>query len=76
VHDDTNRTCGNCRFREVFGRAKRGYPKCTYGGDTPPRATHSAASDVRAWWPACTDHEWGDNTVSADAARWVPGDDT
>lgn len=36
-----------------------------------PRATHSAASDVRAWWPACTDYSPGDR-ISPDAARSIP----
>lgn len=36
-----------------------------------PRATHSAASDVRAWWPACPDYSPSDK-LSADAARYVP----
>jgi hypothetical protein len=36
-----------------------------------PRATHSAASDVRAWWPACPDYSPSDR-VSSDAARYVP----
>ncbi len=37
----------------------------------PPRVTHGAASDVRAWWPACADHTYGDG-ISDDAARHVP----
>jgi hypothetical protein len=48
-------TCGSCRCRELMGAGGRTVPKCTgsvSGGW--PRATHSAASDVRAWWPACT----------------------
>lgn len=39
-----------------------------------PRATHSAASDVRAWWPACTDYSPGDR-ISPDAARGIPEGD-
>lgn len=57
VHPDASRTCGSCRFREVIGHHSRSYPKCTFGDPTMPRATHSAASDVRAWWPGCGDHE-------------------
>jgi hypothetical protein len=45
-------TCGTCRFRELLGYHVRSYPKCVQG-DTAPRATHGAASDVRGWWPAC-----------------------
>jgi hypothetical protein len=70
VHQDADRSCGNCRFRAP-GR----YPKCMYGygrveipatkrypgGPTYrvvwPRGSHGPATDVRAWWPACTDHE-------------------
>jgi hypothetical protein len=37
-----------------------------------PRVAHSASSDVRAWWPGCSDHEFGDPAVSDDAARWTP----
>lgn len=39
--------------------------------DGAPRATHSAASDVRAWWPACLDYVPGDR-ISNDAARHIP----
>lgn len=39
-----------------------------------PRATHSAASDVRAWWPACPDYSPSDR-ISPDAARSIPGGD-
>ena len=38
-----------------------------------PRATHSAASDVRAWWPACRDYSPGD-ALSPDAARHIPSE--
>jgi len=37
-----------------------------------PRATHSAASDVRAWWPACEQYVPGDSSLSPDAARSIP----
>ncbi len=59
-------TCGDCRFREVFGYHNRSFPKCTR---YESRITHSAASDVRAWWPACPDHELGDKSVGPDAMR-------
>jgi hypothetical protein len=60
--DDTKapgRRCGNCRFRTVFGHRNRSYGKCTYptGAPNAPRVTHSAASDCRAWWPGCVDHQ-------------------
>lgn len=69
--DDQSAKCGNCRFRVLFGHHDRAYPKCTHG-DGAPRATHSASSDVRAWWPGCTDHEYGDPKLSPDAARSGP----
>jgi hypothetical protein len=72
VHPDPARSCGNCAFRKLINWRNRDYPKCTLG-DAMPRANHSAASDCRAWWPACPDHEWGDPSLSPDAARWVPG---
>ena len=76
--------CGDCRFRVVLGWHARSYPKCIVGyteldpskkfpGD-PPRMSHGGGTDVRKWWPACPDFEWGDH-VSDDAARWVPGGD-
>jgi hypothetical protein len=78
--DDPGATCGNCRFRELVDHHRRTYPKCywvpgSYSADDyvrlgPPRRSNSASSDVRAWWPGCADHEWGDPKLSADAARW------
>jgi len=47
------RRCGNCAFRQNNGW---GYPKCTFGDGA--RMSHGAATDVRAFWPACPDHEW------------------
>jgi hypothetical protein len=56
------RRCGNCRFRAPVGGAYDGsFPKCVLpgpGAGEPPRVTGSAASDVRAWWPGCSDHQW------------------
>lgn len=40
--------------------------------DGYPRVSNSAASDVRAWWPACPDYSPGDNGLSPDAARHIP----
>jgi hypothetical protein len=82
IHEGADRKCGNCRFRVLFGYHNRTYPKCVWTGSLgadvvekygPPRVSHSQASDVRAWWPGCRDHEYGDTKVSEDAARWVPG---
>lgn len=39
--------CGSC-----IHRVDRGWPKCDLS-----TMSHSAASDVRAWWPACTRYE-------------------
>lgn len=51
-------TCGSCAFRRLQFGGARDYPKCIRSPDdapdTAPRATGGAASDVRAWWPACT----------------------
>lgn len=58
-------TCGDCRFRAAIAGHTKSYPKCLWERDevddsTPrryrwPRVTSGAASDVRAWWPACGD---------------------
>lgn len=83
-HDDRTapgRRCGNCWYRTVISWRSRSYGKCMFGAEvatdqrpagSTPRASHSAASDCRAWWPACTDHSYGDPATSDDAARWVP----
>lgn len=82
-------TCGSCYFRNTARYHGKTYPKCwlpgprtgeTYKvGDVTmtigyPRATHGAASDVRAWWPACPDYSPGDS-ASPDAARGIPEGD-
>lgn len=64
-------TCGSCWFREVIRYHNRTYAKCTQGDGK--RITHSAATDVRAWWPACPDYSPSDR-LSDDAARYVPAD--
>jgi len=70
--------CGSCAWRQVLPYHNKSYPKCmwpgTQGADDyeehgPPRVSHSASSDVRAWWPACRDYTPGDRSVSSDAAR-------
>lgn len=53
--DDDGLHCGTCRFREIHRYHDKSYPKCVYGDGV--RVTHSETSDVRAWWPACTDHQ-------------------
>lgn len=53
----TGPTCGTCEFRAALAtRNPRAYPKCVFGPGVR-RATHGAATDVRAWWPACADHQ-------------------
>ena len=49
-------TCGDCAHRTGNHGGNRTYPKC----DLLP-VTHSAASDVRAWWPACPSHSPKEN---------------
>lgn len=44
-------TCGDCPMRELRSSGGRVYPKCKLGPDS-----NGAATDVRAWWPACTRH--------------------
>lgn len=77
------RTCGNCRFRKAIGTgSSRSHPKCviekgprssTGLTNCPfPRVSAGPGTDVRKWWPGCTDHEWGDNSLSPDAARSGP----
>ena len=60
-HDDEARTCGNCQFRTLINYHNAVYPKCTYGNPAGEpgvgRISHGAATDVRARWPACSDHE-------------------
>ena len=49
--------CGGCRFRELLMpyNSRRRFPKCTAPGRG--RMSHSTATDVRGWWPACTAYE-------------------
>jgi hypothetical protein len=65
AHKDDGGTyprCGSCTYREVIGGAHESrFPKCLFGYDgrrwsSAGRATNSAATDVRAWWPACADY--------------------
>lgn len=85
--DAAGRRCGSCRFRQLvaMGPSVKRWPKCMHPGSLsadqferlgPPRASRSVASDVRAWWPACRDHDYGDPALGPDAARWVPGEET
>ena len=76
--------CGSCIFRSVFKYHDRSYPKCTWTGslgaddverwgiNVLPQVSHGAATDVRAWWPACRNYSAGDTSLSPDAARSIP----
>jgi hypothetical protein len=77
-------TCGSCLWRQPVHRGNWRGSKCyepgTQGADDyeqhgPPLATHSAATDVRAWWPACQRYSPGDPGLGPDAARSIPGSD-
>lgn len=75
--------CGSCWYRRVLSYHNRSYAKCLFGveNDTDqqpgiaPRVSHGAGTDIRAWWPACTDYSPGDSGLSPDAARYVSGAD-
>jgi hypothetical protein len=64
--EENGATCGTCAHRMRPAHHGRAYPKCAAGtfripaGDgfqeVWPRAAHSEATDVRAWWPACTSY--------------------
>ena len=67
-------TCGSCYFRESLRYHNGTYAKCVQGATVEqgaPRISHSAATDVRAWWPACRDYSPSDR-LSPDAARSIP----
>jgi hypothetical protein len=52
--------CGTCSHRDLTTSNGTGpFPKCLRGWpggslDQAPYASHGAATDCRAWWPACT----------------------
>lgn len=49
--------CGSCRFRDLIQAENwKRYPKCGAPG-RDHLLSHSAASDVRSWWPACREYE-------------------
>ncbi|TDD77714.1 hypothetical protein [Actinomadura rubrisoli] len=52
--------CGNCRFRELLSYGPRNWPKCMFGDGV--RRSHGAGTDVRKWWPACSDYQPKDVT--------------
>lgn len=63
-------TCGTCRWRELLSHNSRSYPKCTWRASgaqsSAPLVTHGAASDVRAWWPACPHYGHRDTAALRD----------
>lgn len=46
--------CGTCRWRELVRHHDKIYPKCYFGNGI--RVSGCESSDVRVWWPACTDY--------------------
>lgn len=80
--DAPGRRCGNCWYRRLtYTNGNRQWPKCFVDQENPTdaqpypvslRLTRGAATDVRRWWPACTQHTYGEPGLSADAARYVP----
>lgn len=47
--------CGGCVHLVAVGHRSRAYSKCERAS-----TSHSASSDIRAWWPACIHFEEGD----------------
>jgi hypothetical protein len=47
-HPGSGHRCGDCAHRHPQRRGAGTYPKCDLND------TGSAATDCRAWWPACT----------------------
>jgi hypothetical protein len=45
--------CGSCALRQLVTGHARPYPKCV--ANHGARISNGTASDVPAWWPACTD---------------------
>lgn len=49
--------CGSCRFRQLVQAENwRTYPKCAKPGRSSI-LTHSNATDVKNWFPACHEYE-------------------
>lgn len=59
----TGPRCSGCVFALAVEWHNRRYRKCGYGLpaggylDDAPRASHSEATDLRMWWPACETYE-------------------
>lgn len=48
--------CGTCQLRGLVAGGNRAFPKCHAADTGRHRITHGSGTDVRASWPACTDH--------------------
>jgi hypothetical protein len=47
--------CGTCRWRgELYQEMPNGSQRCWINDGQ--RVTRGAATEIRAWWPACEDH--------------------
>lgn len=80
LHDQASRTavredggrielrCGTCVNRQTFRWHNKSYPKCI--AHDRVFVKHSAATDVRGWWPACPAYlpsgSWADNKSGED----------
>lgn len=60
--------CGTCVNRQMFRWHNKSYPKCT--AHDRVFVKHSAATDVRGWWPACPSYlpsgSWSSNESGED----------
>ena len=62
LHKEAGRSCGNCRFRELWTYHNATYPKCAKEGMP---VTHGTATDVRRGWPGCVHHEYESEAADA-----------
>lgn len=59
----TGPRCKGCVFAVAVRWHGKPFRKCSFGRppgrslDDAPRATHSETTDLRLWWPACTDYQ-------------------
>lgn len=60
ARDTPGLRCGTCKHRAYRGNTSKRYQKCWLRGgdhDMYPRLTGGPGTDIRAWWPACTDYQ-------------------
>ena len=62
LHKEEGRTCGNCRFRELWTYHNSTYPKCARDGMP---VNHSTSTDVRRGWPGCVHHQYEGEAADA-----------